>query len=231
MQEPPRFWPCSHFEMTIRHLALIPDGNRRWARSQGLTAVDGHAAGIRNVGLAAASAWSQGVEVCTFWWSSPSNLTRRAPEEVAGIVEVLRKFLEYDAPGLLVANQASFSIHGRWGEFCPELAPVVARLPSSGSRRLVCLMAYDGQDEILAAAARAGGDRQALEAALWTAGLPPVDLVLRTGGEPHLSAGFMLWWIANAQLAFTDTLWPALGPAELADAVARAGATPRRLGG
>lgn len=216
----------------LRHLALIPDGNRRWARARGLPEVAGHAAGIQNLGPLVAAAWASGVEVCTFWWSSPANLSRRAPAEVAGIVGALEGWLRREAGPLLAAHGASFSLRGRWAELCPSLGPAAATLPPDPGRgrRLVGLMAYDGQEEVLAAAAAAGGDRARFEAALWTGTLPPVDLVLRTGGEPHLSAGFMLWWIANTQLAFTDTLWPALTPDELRAHLARAAQTPRRFG-
>ena len=73
-------------EPTPRHLALIPDGNRRWARARGLTTAQGHQAGIQAVGRVAEAAFAAGVEVVSFWWGSPANLIRRDPEEVAGIV-------------------------------------------------------------------------------------------------------------------------------------------------
>lgn len=190
-----------------RHLAIIPDGNRRWARARGLPASEGHRAGISRVGEIAEAAWGAGVEVFTFWWGSPANLQLRDPDEVKVIVGVLRDWLVRSAPRLLEAHGAAFEIHGRWQELCPELGPGVraARAASGeGPRKLVLLMAYDGRDELRAAAA-AGGD---FEAALWTGHLPDVDLVVRTGGEPHWSAAFLAWRAANAQLAFPEVRWP-----------------------
>lgn len=216
-----------------RHLALIPDGNRRWARRQGRPGPDGHVAGIQAVGPVVAAAWESGVEIVTFWWGSPANLLRRGPEEVGTIVDALHGWMEREGADLLREHQAGFRIEGRWAELCPSLAPAVATAEAAagpGPRRLVILMGYDGREEILAAAAAAGGDRQRFEAALWTGGLPPVDLVVRTGGEPHLSAGFMLWWIAEAQLHFSPMLWPAFGPQELQAVLTRYSETPRRMG-
>lgn len=218
---------------TPRHLALIPDGNRRWARRQGRPGPEGHVAGIHRVGPVVAAAWDSGVEAVTFWWGSPANLLGRGPEEVGTIVDALRGWMETELPGLLGEHQAAFRIAGRWADLCPSLAPAVATAEAAagpGPRRLVILMGYDGREEILAAAAAAGGDRRRFEAALWTGGLPPVDLVVRTGGEPHLSAGFMLWWIAEAQLHFSCSLWPAFGPDELKGILKRYAATPRRMG-
>jgi undecaprenyl diphosphate synthase len=218
-----------------RHLALIPDGNRRWARARGLSTRAGHAAGIAALGPIAAEAWRQGVEVLTFWWGSPANLSRRAPEEVDAIISVLADALAGPLAALLAAEGAGFEAHGRWPALCPALAAPIAALPPPrpGAPRLVLLMAYDGRDELRAAAeALGGGGATAADftAALWTGHLPPVDLVLRTGGEPHLSAGFLLWGIAEAQLHFSAKLWPDFGPADLHEALAAAAATERRLG-
>lgn len=216
-----------------RHLALIPDGNRRWARAHGLEGPEGHRRGIARVGEIAEAAWEAGVEVVTFWWGSPANLTKRRPDEVDVIVGSLGDFLSGPASRLLARHDAAFEIQGRWAQLCPSLEGAVAAAEAaagSGPRKLVALMAYDGRDEILAAAAQGRGDRASFEAALWTGGLPPVDLIVRTGGEPHLSAGFLLWWIAEAQLHFTDTLWPDFDPEALAEALSRYAETPRRLG-
>lgn len=216
-----------------RHIAVIPDGNRRWARSRGLEPVAGHAAGINAMTAVIEAAWAAGVETFTFWWGSPANLTTRAPEEVAGIIAALSGWLTRSAPALLAAHDAQLSVLGRWPALCPSLIEPVQRAAASagqGPRRLVVLMGYDGREEILAAAAAAGGDRQAFQAALWTGGLPPVDLVVRTGGEPHLSAGFLLWWIAEARLVFSSVLWPAFTPANLRSSLVEFGAAERRFG-
>jgi undecaprenyl diphosphate synthase len=219
-----------------RHLAVIPDGNRRWARARGLIASDGHRAGIANVGPIAEAAWAAGIETFTFWWGSPANLTKRDSAEVAVIVDALASWLAHEAPPILARAGATFEIHGRWEELCPSLRPGVEaarNAASHGPRRLVALMAYDGREEIVAAADRlhgSGGGVDAFGRALWTGALPPVDLLIRTGGEPHLSAGFLTWGIANAQLAFVDAPWPAFTPALLAEEIDRYARTERRFG-
>ncbi len=219
-----------------RHLALIPDGNRRWARARGEGAEAGHRAGMQRVGQVADAAFAAGVEVVSFWWGSPANLTRRDPAEVAGIVKVLNEFLGCGANGLLSRHGAQFEAIGRWRELCPGLeAGVDAACDAAGSGppKLVLLMAYDGRDELRAAAEAlgGGGPREAdFEAALWTGHLPPVDLLIRTGGEPHLSAAFLLWRLAEAQLAFPEMPWPDFGPEQLREQLDRYSSIERRFG-
>lgn len=215
---------------------MIPDGNRRWARARGMPPSRGHAVGIEVVGDMVASAWEAGVETVTFWWGSPANLQTRSPEEVAGITGALTRWLETRGAGLLARHDARFMAIGRWSELCPGIAGGVgAALEAAGPgpRTLVLLMAYDGRDEICAAADRmggSGGSREAFGRALWTGRLPPVDLVIRTGGEPHLSAGFMLWQIAEAHLHFSPKLWPDFDADDLRRALAGFAATERRFG-
>ncbi len=216
-----------------RHLAVIPDGNRRWARSVGRPASEGHHVGIDNVSTVAAAAFDAGVEVFSFWWGSPANLTNRTPAEVEVITGVLNRWLTERAPELLRAWDARFSVYGRWAELCPEITPGVeaARSASgSGPRRLVLLMGYDGRDELLDAVSSGPTTLEELRSKLWTGDLPPVDLVLRTAGEPHLSAGFLLWHIAEAQLAFVDPPWPAFTTEDLAEVLDGFGRTERRFG-
>lgn len=211
-------------------MAVVPDGNRRWARTRGLGPTEGHRAGIANVGRVAEAAFAAGVETFSFWWGSPANLTRRDPAEIAGIVGVLREWLGGDGVELCRRMDARFEAVGRWRELCPSLIEVVDAMPVDGERTLVLLMAYDGTEEILAAARTGPEDRAAFEAALWTGGLPPVDLLVRTGGEPHFSAGFLLWQLAEAQLAFPDVVWPDYSPERLREDLARFAATERRFG-
>jgi undecaprenyl diphosphate synthase len=229
-----------------RHIALIPDGNRRWARSRGLSVAEGHRAGMTALGPAAAAAWDGGVEVVTFWWGSPANLLKRDADEVANIIGVLAEWLPKDGVALLQKYSAELEFGGRWRELAPALIPAVdsaqqALATSHGGsprvRKLLVLIGYDGQEEILAAAAKVGGngaavDRAAFEGALWTANAPPVDLIVRSAaaGEPHLSAGFMLWHIANAQLSWLPDYWPAVRPSHIQKAIDAFRGTQRRMG-
>lgn len=218
----------------VRHLAIIPDGNRRWARARGLTAQEGHRAGIAAIDNAIRVAFAHDVEIVTFWWGSPANLTQRAPDEVRGIVDALREWLESRALELLSETGARFEAHGRIEELCPDLLPAIARAhqqAGAGPRRVVLLMGYDGRDELRAAAsAFAAGRCESLEAGLWTATLPDVDLLLRSGDSAHLSAGFMLWRIAEARLAFVEEPWPAVTSAILSEHLSVAAGQSRRYG-
>ena len=218
--------------MTVRHLALIPDGNRRWARSRGWTIEEGHSVGIENVGRIAEAAWARGVEVVTFWWGSPANLTLRPADEVRGILGVLAAWLYGPGSTLLARNGARFDAWGRIAEFCPSVWPAIESARAAGGpgpRRLVLLLAYDGRDEIAAAAEQAP-TVLGITTHLWTASLPPVDLLVRTGGEPHLSAAFMAWSLAEACLFFPDELWPEWDVAGLDRALGDVSRRERRYG-
>jgi undecaprenyl diphosphate synthase len=218
----------------IHHLALIPDGNRRWARGLGLSDTEGHRAGIARVAPLVSAAWAQGVSVVSVWWGSPANLVRRHPTEVQGIIGSLAEFLEGDAPHLLATHGAGFSLVGRWQHYCPGLAAgASACMVASGvsDRHLCMLMAYDGREELLAAATGfVGGTLGDLESRMWTAHLPPVDLMVRTGGEPHLSAAFMAWKAADAMFESVDTLWPDFQEEHLLGILTRRSRAQRRFG-
>jgi undecaprenyl diphosphate synthase len=221
-----------------RHLAIVPDGNRRWARARGLAPSEGHRAGIQVVGSIAEAAWEAGVEVFTFWWGSPNNLLHRAPDEVAVITGCLRDWLAGSGASLVGKAGAAFELHGRWEELCPSITSgveAIRRAAGDGprARRLVLLMGYDGLEEIRAAADRLGGGGPspgAFGRATWTGGLPAVDLLIRTGAEPHMSAGFMAWSAADAQLAFPSVPWPEFTPELLAGVLRTYAGTERRFG-
>ncbi len=167
------------------------------------------------MGVLAEVAFEAGLEVVTFWWGSPANLRKRDPGEVAEIVGALGAWLKGEGQALLLRHGAALDVLGHVERDCPALGgfPV----GGAGPRRVVLLMAYDGREEIEEASRRAAvaGAPGDLARHLWTAHLPPVDLVIRTGGESHLSAGFLLWQIAEARLAFLSELWPDLTPDRL----------------
>ncbi len=183
----------------------------------------------------AAAAWSVGVEVFTFWWGSPANLTLRSEAEVREIVAALSDWLDGPAMDLLRRHSARFEMHGRFAELCPSLVPSVARASTAagtGPRRLVVLMGYDGRDEIRSAvtAAAQKGDASEFEQELWTRGLPPVDLLIRSGDSAHLSAGFMLWSIAEARIRMVESMWPDFTVDDLIRLIEEAAASERRYG-
>lgn len=133
---------------------------------------------------------------------------------------------------------------GRWQEYCPlalqeAIENCALKTREYNEFHLTILIAYSGIDEMVetikTVAARAGTlperiDENWIKESLWTRELPPVDLVIRTGGEPHFSEGVMMWDIANAQLYFTETLWPAFSPEEFRAAIEQYTKRERRFG-
>ena len=151
--------------------------------------------------------------------------------DLEAIAGVLNEWLVGQASALLTRWDARFDVYGRWEALCPEIGEgVAAARRTAGSRRFVLLMAYDGREELVAAASKGPSNLEEMGRGLWTGDLPPVDLLVRTGGEPHLSAGFMLWHLAEAQLAFEPALWPEFDEAALTAVLARYAATARRFG-
>lgn len=202
------------------HVAIIPDGNRRWAKARLLNPWDGHTEGVRRFWEIAEFANLQGIKFLTFWAASHGNLTKRSALEVKFLVELLA--LELSKPELkskLIQNGIRFRVIGEWNEIIKDekLKIIIFDLESSTENftnsNLTILFGYDGQREMLSAVnglvveGKKVGEK-GLHEALWTGALPEVDFVIRTGGEPHWSAGFMMWQTANSQLYFTETLWP-----------------------
>ena len=203
------------------HVGIIMDGNGRWAEERGLPRLEGHREGSNSVREVTRAARRIGVEALTLYAFSSQNWSRPM-EEVAGLMDLLREYLEKERKEIL-DNGIRLNAVGELDRL-PRMVrnPLEAlRAESAENRAMVLTLAlsYGGQEEIVAAAnrllasARAGTllDRpltpDSFAAALWTAPLPPVDLVIRTSGE-HRVSNFLLWQSAYAEFIFTDTLWP-----------------------
>ena len=227
-----------------RHVAIIMDGNGRWAKKRFLPRIAGHKQGVEAVRRVARAARTLGIEVLTLYAFSSENW-RRPEEEISDLKGLLRHYLlaELDE---LAENGIRLRIIGDYSRFGAELAGMiegaVARTAVNDGTTLVIALNYGSQDEIVRAAralaidAQAGLidphaiDTAAIEARLDTADLPPPDLLIRTSGERRLS-NFLLWQAAYAELLFVDTLWPDFGRQSLIDAVADYGRRDRRFGG
>jgi undecaprenyl diphosphate synthase len=217
-------------------MAVIPDGNRRWAAQHGLAAADGYRAGVRT-GLAVVT-WclDAGVAHVSAFGSSQENLEHRSAEEVVTIHEAVRALCTQAAaiPGVAVHV---FGAPERLPPAVPDRAELVrlARLgPQSGRLVLHVGVGYSPRDELAAlaeAGQRLGVERVAHEPhrLLCSANVPPADLLLRTGGRPRLS-GFLPLQSAYAELYFLPTLWPAFSRAEFDDVLARFAARERGRG-
>jgi undecaprenyl diphosphate synthase len=227
-----------------RHVAIIMDGNGRWATQRGLPRVAGHRAGAEAVRRAMQSAADHGIEVLTLYAFSSENW-RRSAEEIADLTGLMRFYLEREL-GALQKEQVRLQLIGDPSAFGPELRERLdkAVAATAGNKRLTLVVAlnYGSRGEIAAAAqALARGvaegeldpaqiDEERFAGELQTSGLPDLDLLIRTSGEVRLS-NFLLWQAAYAELLFVDTLWPDFDEQAFAGALDLYAARQRRFGG
>ncbi len=228
-----------------RHIAIIPDGNRRWAESRGQSALAGHQEGTKTFRAIALHAAEAGIEYLSLWGMSLSNFTSRSPLEVTGLLKIFYdEFTALKTDQDVHRLQIKIQTFGRWQEKFPfpvkkAIEEAQAATAHYVNHNLNFFLAYSGTDEMLAAIQHIadGAQGQKIEvtsalvkANLFTKDLPPVDLVIRTGGEPHLSQGFMMWDVAEAQLSFTKQYWPDFSTQDFDAAVADYASRERRMG-
>ncbi|MEI8343983.1 MAG: polyprenyl diphosphate synthase [Candidatus Moraniibacteriota bacterium] len=204
------------------HVAIVPDGNRRWAKERGLHPWEGHEAGAQNTEKLLLKALSMGVKCVSLWGSSVENLTKRPLLEKK---ELLRIYEDYFARLIKSAdihdNHVKINFIGKWEEQFPGSLKKIMHECLEATKHytdhvLNFFLAYSGDDEMLDAIKNIAQDKlsvqlitkETVKKYLMTRDLPVVDYLIRTGGEPHLSAGFMMWDIANAQLFFSDKYYP-----------------------
>ena len=227
-----------------RHVAIIMDGNGRWAKQRGLPRVAGHRAGAEAVRRALQSAADNGVEVLTLYAFSSENW-RRPDEEITDLTALMRLYLERELK-TLEKERVRVRLIGDYSAFGPEMAArlerAVERTANNTRLTLVVALNYGSRSEIAAAARKLAGrvangyleanaiDEDAISADLQTADLPDLDLLIRTSGEVRLS-NFLLWQAAYAELLFLDVLWPDFDEKTFADALATFAARERRFGG
>ena len=226
-----------------RHIAIIMDGNGRWARRQGKPRIMGHQAGARSVQEVVKCARELGIEVLTLYAFSTENW-RRPGTEVAGLMGLLQNYLESQLEQML-ANGVRLRTCGRIDRLPPQVAKVLEqtmeRTAANDGLILNLALSYGSRDELLravrnlAAEAAAGRldpaaiDEATINSRLDTAGLPDPDLLIRTGGEARLS-NFLLWQLSYSELYFSKTLWPDFGREELLAAIADYQQRQRRFG-
>jgi undecaprenyl diphosphate synthase len=227
-----------------RHVAIIMDGNGRWAKKRLLPRVAGHRQGVEAVRRVARAARTLGIEVLTLYAFSSENW-RRPEEEVSDLMGLLRLFIRSDLDELIRDN-VRLRVIGDYRRFSPDLVRLiddaVARTAVNSGPILVIALNYGAQAEIASVARRlaeqardgmldpASINEAMFERELETRDLPPLDLLIRTSGEVRLS-NFLLWQAAYAELLFVDTLWPEFDADTFADAIATFGQRQRRFGG
>jgi undecaprenyl diphosphate synthase len=225
------------------HVAIIMDGNRRWAEARGVPIALGHRAGAEAARRAVEAAAQAGIGWLTLFAFSSENW-RRPTEEVSALSGLLRLYLRNEVAAL-VRDGVKLHVIGDHSRFGADLSAMVAdaeKATAGGTRlNLVMALSYGARDEILAAtraiasAAKAGTlDPESLSEAqfsgfLQTAGMPDPDLIIRTSGEQRLS-NFLLWQAAYAEFVFLDVLWPDFTAQDLQGAVAEYHRRERRYG-
>jgi len=221
------------------HVALIMDGNGRWAVERGLPRSAGHRAGAEAARAVIRAAPELGIATLTLFGFSAANWHRPA-SEVSALMSLFRKYLESEA-GPCREHGVRMSVIGKRERLSPRLLAVIeqAEAGTRSGRRLHLRLAvdYSAREAILRAARLAleepvsdAGFEQALARAQHADSTPPVDLLLRTGGEQRLS-DFLLWECAYAELIFTRRMWPDFDGCDLEAAVREFQARERRFGG
>ena len=230
-----------HANNSIQHIALIPDGNRRWARERKLKPWLGHDAGFKRGEEVIRACYNYGIPYVTIWIASENNVLKRSKIEVNFLFKVFIKlFNDLLKSPEVKKGEARVRVIGRYKELVPnkKLVAMAEKLnemtKTAKKYNLTILFCYDGQCEMQEAIKKLSGNKKAdykdIHRALWTGELPPVDLVVRTGGEPHWSAGFMMWLTANSQFYFTENFWPEFGAVELKKAITEYDRRARRNG-
>lgn len=225
----------SNADQRARHVAIIMDGNGRWAKARHLPRAMGHQRGVEAVRKLVRGLGDTGIECLTLYAFSSENW-KRGEEEVGDLMNLMRKFIKSDLPEF-VANDVRLKIIGDWQGLAPDIVEMLEDAlaqTAQGSRTLAVALNYGSQQEIVRAAAKAAAEGEVtpetLAAHLDTAGLPPLDLLIRTSGEVRLS-NFLLWQCAYAEMAFVDTLWPDFTPGHLQQVLDDFAKRERRYGG
>ena len=226
-----------------RHIAIIMDGNGRWAARRGLTRGRGHQAGAEPVRVVLKAAQKAGVKFLTLYAFSTENWGR-PQDEVRGLFELLWQYLQSETPELLASGVRLRAIGdlSSLPEFAGQaLASTQELTRANRDITLTLALSYGSRAEltraarILAEAAASGRlapadiTQERLAAELWTSGLPDPDLLIRTGGDMRLS-NFLLWQCAYAEFYFTPTLWPDFGEDDFQAALAAYAGRERRYG-
>jgi len=225
------------------HVAIIMDGNGRWAKARGQMRTFGHRKGVEAVRRTIEAAGELGIRYLTLFSFSAENW-RRPAEEVGELMQLLRYYLRAEI-ATLHKNGIRIRVIGERDRLAPDIAALIENAETltrdNSALTLIIALSYGGRQEIalaaqrLARAALAGHldpaeiDERAISGSLFTAGLPDPDLVIRTSGEKRVS-NFLLWQIAYAEFVFVDTLWPDFTKRDLEDAIQEYNRRERRYG-
>ena len=218
-----------------RHVAIIMDGNGRWAKKRHLPRALGHKKGVETVRNIVRAAGDFGLEALSLYAFSSENW-KRPEDEISDLMGLLRAFIKSDIDEF-TANDVRLKIIGNYKAFAPDIVEMIedalARTAHNSRTTLAVALNYGSQDELVRAANAAATNgaitAETIEANLDTANMPPLDLLIRTSGEQRLS-NFMLWQAAYSEFWFTETLWPDFTKEEFGRALDEFAARERRFG-
>lgn len=226
------------------HIAIIMDGNGRWAKQRGLPRTAGHSAGAEAFRRIANYCRTLGVRYLTVYAFSTENWKRSA-DEIQGIMKLMGRYLS-EAMADMEKHRVRLRFFGDLSRLSPQLQQLCRRVESESQRyedvQVNFCFNYGGRDELLQAAARFARDVQQGKADpdqldetlfsnyLYSAGIPDPELIIRPSGEQRIS-NFLLWQAAYSELVFMDVLWPDFGPEDLDRAIAEYRRRDRRFGG
>jgi undecaprenyl diphosphate synthase len=218
-----------------RHVAIIMDGNGRWAKKRHVPRAIGHREGGEAVRRTVRACADLEIECLTLYAFSSENW-KRGEEEVGDLMKLMRRFIEANLDDM-VEQGVRLKIIGDYTAFEPDIVEKLEHSlerTSGGTRTLAVALNYGSKAEIARAASLAAEQGvitpETIEANLYTADLPPLDLLIRTSGEVRLS-NFLLWQAAYAEMVFMDVLWPDFGREHLESAIAEFARRERRFGG
>jgi undecaprenyl diphosphate synthase len=222
-----------------RHIAIVMDGNRRWARQRRLPAIAGHRAGVETIRKTLRAARERGVEYLTLYSFSTENWSREE-DEVRGLMALLEETIRRETDSL-VRDDVRLEVIGRLHELSPGLqraiAGGVAATANCSHGVMTLAFNYGGRAEIVDAVRRIAGDglapdavdEAAIASRLYAPAHPDPDLLIRTGGELRVS-NFLLWQVAYAEMWATPVLWPDFAVSDLDDALDSYAKRERRFG-
>lgn len=229
----------------LGHVAMIMDGNGRWAAERGLPRTHGHSEGAKSVRELTTSLAASGLKQLTLYALSVENYRKRPPAEIEFLLQLLADFLESERPTIM-DNRIRFRTIGRIDEFPDSLRERIATLEADSAEHegmVLCLaLNYGGQSEIadacqrIAEKVRAGElapedvDEACIGRHLYDPTMPPLDLMIRTAGEMRVS-NFLLWQVSYAEIWVTERFWPDFRTAAVAEAFASFDGRTRRFGG
>jgi len=226
------------------HIAVIPDGNRRWARAHNFSPWKGHFKGADVTEEIIRAAFNMNIPYFTFWGASLNNVLKRPKIEVKYLYKIFtERFKKLSQEEEIHKKKVKVNVFGRWDEIFPKetkdaIYECINATKNYNKYFLTFLLAYNGTDEMVCAVRKIVKSNikeiteKTIMKNLWTKDLPFVDLVIRTGveGDPHWSVGFMMWHTANSQFYFSKILWPNFKKSDFARIIENYKRRQRRLG-